>query len=123
VPPHQLAKAAARYGEEAFRRMHDRLLRAYFGENRDISDTQTLRSIWGEVGLPEEGFAQREDPALLEQILDEHSAALEAGASGVPAVQLAGNPAIVVGAHPLELYRRWLRRILAASDEPGVEPR
>ena len=41
--------------------------------------------------------------------------------TGVPAVQLEGNPAIIVGAHPLELYRRWMSRILAAreSQEPA----
>ena len=66
--------------------------------------------------LPEADFARREDPALLEQVLDEHAAAQEAGATGVPAVQLQGNDAIIVGAHPLELYRRWMNRILAARE-------
>jgi len=112
VPAHQVAKAAGQLGEEAFRWMHDRLLRAYFAENRDISDAATLRELWVEGGLAEAGFARREDPALLERILDEHAEAIEGGATGVPAVRLQGNDAIVVGAQPLELYRRWVRRAL-----------
>jgi predicted DsbA family dithiol-disulfide isomerase len=114
VPAHQLAKAAARHGPEAFRRVHDGLLRGYFGENRDISAVDTLRELWLEAGLDEADFAEREDPALLERILDEHAEAVAGGATGVPAVRMHGNDAIVVGAHPLELYRRWVARRLAA---------
>jgi len=110
VPAHRVAKAAAEVSDAAFRRVHDRLLQAHFAENRDISDDETLRGLWLEVGLPEADFARREDPAILQRILDEHAAGLEAGATGIPAVQLAGNDAIIVGAQPLELYRRWVTR-------------
>jgi len=123
VPPHLVAKAAAALGPDAFERMHLRLMRAYFSENQDITDPQVLRSLWLEQGLPEAAFERREDPALLEQVLDEHAAAQEAGATGVPAVQLQGNDAIIVGAHPMELYRRWMTRILAAreaAESPGA---
>ena len=116
IPAHQMAKAAARLGEEAFRHIHSGLLYAYFTENRDISDPDTLRELWLEAGLPDAGFAEREDPALLERILDEHALAVDGGATGVPAVRMQGNDAIVVGAHPLELYRRWVRRTLAARE-------
>ena len=37
VPPHLVAKAAASLGGESFRGIHERLMRAYFGENRDIT--------------------------------------------------------------------------------------
>ena len=120
VPAHQVAKAAARQGDEAFRRMHDRLLRAYFSENLDISDGETLRGLWQEVGLDEQGFAEREDPVLLQRILDEHAEAIDGGATGVPAVRMAGNDAIIVGAHPLELYRRWVSRALASREQGDV---
>ncbi len=120
VPAHQAAKAAAGHGEAAFRRMHERLLHAYFAESRDISHPDTLRELWAEAELPEDGFDRLEEPALLERILDEHAEALEGGATGVPAVRMHGNDAIIVGAHPLELYRRWVRRALLAREE-GVE--
>ena len=100
IPPHLAAKAAASLGEASFRRMHERLLRAYFAESRDIADRETLRSLWAEVDLPEDEFARIDDPTLLREVLAQHREALETGVTGVPAVHLAGNDAVIVGAHP-----------------------
>lgn len=124
VPAHQVAKAAARLGEASFRRIHDRLLRAYFQESLDISDSATLRSLWREVGLADHAFDAREDPALLECILDEHNEALGMGANGVPAVRRADQALPIVGAQPYETYRRWVARALEAggSTETPVSP-
>jgi predicted DsbA family dithiol-disulfide isomerase len=117
VPPHQVAKAAAELGEAAFRRIHERLLRAYFAENQDITASETLERLWLEAGLPQEAFARREAPALLQRILDEHRKALDGGATGVPAVCVQGNDVIIVGAFPVEFYRRWVSRTLADRSE------
>jgi len=113
IPPHLVAKAAAQLGDESFRRVHDQLLRAYFAENRDVTDAATLRALWREAGLPDADFQRSEDPELLRETLRQHNEAQEAGATGVPAVQLVGNPAVIVGAHPLELYQRWVERTRA----------
>lgn len=113
VPAHLVAKAAARVSRDAFSRMHDRLLRAYFVESRDISRESTLRELWNELELDEEAFSQREDPVLLEEVLSEHDEALRLGATGVPAVRLDDNEAVIVGAQPAELYRRWVERTLS----------
>ena len=118
IPPQLAAKAAARLGEASSRRMHERLLRAYFAESRDITDRETLRSLWAEVGLPEDEFARVDDPALLREVLAQHREALETGVTGVPAVQLAGSDAVIVGAHPLDLYRRWVERTRARRGAP-----
>jgi predicted DsbA family dithiol-disulfide isomerase len=118
IPPQLAAKAAARLGRVSFRRMHERLLRAYFAESRDITERETLRLLWAEVGLPDDEFARIDDPALLREVLAQHREALEAGVTGVPAVQLAGNEAVIVGAHPLDLYRRWVERTRARRGEP-----
>ena len=120
IPAHRVAKAAARVGPEAFERMHWRLLRAYFTENRDISQTETLRMLWRELELPPEAFDVADDPAVLEQVMAEHNEAIEYGANGVPAVRLEGNPTCVVGAQPIELYRRWVTRTLARRGEGGL---
>ncbi len=112
VPAHQVAKAAARVSPAAFRATHQRLMQAYFGENQDISDTDTQRRLWSELDLPPTAFDARDDPAILAEIEAEHRAAREAGATGVPAVQLAGNDAIIEGAHQYPLYERWVTRIL-----------
>lgn len=112
VPAHVVAKAAARIGPDAFAAMHDRLLRAYFEENRDISHDEVLRELWCDAGLDAEAFEGHRDPALREQVLDEHYAALDAGVTGVPAIAMLGNDAVVVGAHPDTLYRTWFDRML-----------
>ncbi len=112
VPPHLVAKAAARIGDDAFRAVHERLLAAYFAENQDISDDATLARLWREAGLPDAGFEERSDPALLAQVLEEHNDAIEQGINGVPTVLIDGQDVPITGAHPLEVYRRWLTRML-----------
>jgi predicted DsbA family dithiol-disulfide isomerase len=115
VPPHLVAKAAALLGAGAFTRIHERLLHAYFAENRDITDTDTLRALWREVGLRDADFARASDPALLRKVIAEHREAVAAGVTGVPAVRVEGDDAVMVGALPLETYRRWVERRLSGE--------
>jgi predicted DsbA family dithiol-disulfide isomerase len=119
VPAHLAAKAARRLGHAAFGALHARLLRAYFAENRDVSSRATLEALWGEAGLPREAFAAIDDPELLREVLGEHDDALEQGVTGVPAAKLAGQDALLLGALPLETYRRWMTRQLAGAAERG----
>src|SRR5262249_21906183 len=63
MPPALVAKAAATFGADAFERVHARLLQAYFGENRDITDAGTLLALWDEVGLPVAEFGRAGDRA------------------------------------------------------------
>jgi predicted DsbA family dithiol-disulfide isomerase len=112
IPPHLVAKAAATLGEPAFRRVHEALLHAYFVESRDITDPETLADIWRGCGLPDTELERARDPAHLETTLAQHAAAQALGIGGVPAARLDGNDAFVVGALPLETYRRWVQRQL-----------
>lgn len=116
VPAHRVAKAAALVSDDAFRAMHERLMVAYFSENRDISSQAVLRSLWKELGLPEAAFAASEQEELLAQILREHEEAREWGATGVPAIRRIDNDAVITGAHPIELYRRWIERSLLRGE-------
>jgi predicted DsbA family dithiol-disulfide isomerase len=120
IPAHLAAKGAAAVSHEAFEAMHDRLLRAYFSENQDISREWVLEALWQEVGLPAEAFARVKSDEFLPQVLAEHNEALEFGATGVPAVRLDGNPAIIVGAHPKELYERWIVKSLERLNQETV---
>jgi predicted DsbA family dithiol-disulfide isomerase len=113
IPAHLVAKAAARLGREPFRKIHDRLLRAYFVESRDISRESVLRALWDELGLDAESFEAHRDPSILEEVLSDHEEAVRFGATGVPAVRLDCNEAVIVGAQPEEMYRRWIERTLA----------
>jgi predicted DsbA family dithiol-disulfide isomerase len=121
IPAHLVSKASRRIGLDAFRAMHRRLLTAYFGENRDISRTETLRSLWDELGFPADSFEVAESSEVLEEVLSDHREALDHGATGVPAVRLEGNPAVIVGAHPIDLYRRWVDRSLERAASAASE--
>ena len=112
VPAHRVAKVAAELGPDAFRAVHRRLMQAYFAENRDISSFEVLRSIWQELGLPDAGFEEANAPGLEARVEKEFLEAQEAGVTGVPAMRRFGNDAIVVGAQPEALYRRWIERSL-----------
>ncbi len=50
---------------------------------------------------------------MLGQVHDEHREALEVGVTGVPGLRMTGIDAVVVGAQPLETYRRWIERFRA----------
>ena len=113
VPPHRVAKAAARVSPAAFRGMHDRLMTAYFAENRDISSFEVLRALWDGEGLPSEAFEFAHSEEIESLIFREYEEARQLGATGVPAVQRADNDAVIVGAHPESLYRHWIERSLA----------
>lgn len=121
IPAHLAAKAAAAVSPEAFDAMHERLLRAYFGESQDISRPWVLEALWRELGLPLEGFERATSDEFLPLVLKEHNEALEVGATGVPAVRLEGNPAIIVGAHPKALYERWIEKSLARLDSENAD--
>ena len=116
VPAHRVAKAAARVGPDAFRAIHERLMAAYFSENRDISSFDVLRELWRGEGLAPSAF----DAALLDeveqQVWQEHEEARAWGATGVPAMRRVDNEAVIVGAHPEALYRRWIERSLERGE-------
>lgn len=113
IPPHLVAKAAAALGAQAHAMIHERLLRAYFAENRDITDPETLRALWADTGLPAAAFARSEDDRLRREVLDEHRDGIGQGLNGVPAVMMVGNDVPIVGAMPYATYRRWIERRLA----------
>lgn len=123
VPAQLAAKAAGELGREPFRRLHDRLLRAYFVEHRDISSDPVLEELWIDAGLPERAFARRADPALLRRVLEEHEEALRCGATGVPSVRLAEGDAVITGALPFASYQRWVERTreARARDESSAQ--
>ncbi len=121
IPPHLVSKAARRISKEAFERLHERLMRAYFTENRDITSEANLLEFWKEVGLPESAFESRNDPSILQEVIDDHNEALECGATGAPAMRLADNASAITGAHPEDLYRSWIQRSLARRAQAARE--
>ena len=96
--------------------MHERLMFSYFSENRDISNFDVLREIWLAEGLDEADFELAYLEEIEAQIFREHEEARAWGANGVPAIRRVDNDAVIVGAHPEELYRRWIERSLERGD-------
>lgn len=117
VPPHLLVKAAKRCGGEAkARAVSERLFEAYFAENLDITETETMKTIWQECGLDPADYAHTADEDLLQEVLEEHREALKVGVNGVPAIMLVGTDVAITGAHPRTLYRRWIDRTIAERE-------
>jgi predicted DsbA family dithiol-disulfide isomerase len=119
MPPHVVAKAAARHGRAAFGRVHERLLDAYFGENRDITAAENVAAIWADADLPADELPKSDDEALVAAVWGEYREAVERGMTGVPAVHVAGQDPFLIGAQPYELYERWVTRQLEARVADG----
>lgn len=114
IPPHLLVKAARRCGGEGKSRdVSARLFKAYFEENLDITETETMKAIWQECGLDPADYAHTGDDDLLQEVLEEHREAMKVGVNGVPAIMLVGTDVAITGAHPRALYRRWIDRTIA----------
>ena len=112
VPPHLIAKVAAGIGEDAFEKIHNRLLSAYFTDNRDISDINVLKELWNELGLPSDVFETYHSPHILQAVATEHNTSLQNGVTGVPAIMLDGIPGALVGAQEEAVYRRMIQNRL-----------
>jgi len=115
LPPHLVARAAAELGRASFDAVHEHLFHAYFAENRDITDRETLRAIWRECGLADAAFDRSEAPEIREAVLADYREATELGVHGVPAVRIEPNPIATVGAHSIDVYRRWFLKRLDAT--------
>lgn len=112
VPAAVAAKVASGMGVGAWARYHRALFRAYFSENRTISEPAVLVAVAAEVGLDAERFgaelAERR-PELEAQVFAEHNRAIEAGITAVPAV-VVGHTYLMSGAVEVEEYRRLIDR-------------
>jgi predicted DsbA family dithiol-disulfide isomerase len=91
------------------------LFRAYFGEGRDIGNSDVLADIAASVGMDRTNvaaFLKSEEGAA--EVRYNENAAHSAGISGVPAFILDGRP-LLVGAHPPEIIASALRNALGLA--------
>jgi len=90
---------------------HDRMMRAYWDEARDIGDMEELVQIAREVGLDAAEYrAALDDPAFIRQVDDDIRQAASSGISGVPAMVFAGKY-LVSGAQPPEVLRQVTAKV------------
>jgi predicted DsbA family dithiol-disulfide isomerase len=123
---HRLAAWAEGHGEDGAASrsaLEQRLFRAYFTENLDISDHGVLAGLAADVGL--EGPRAAEALAMgagADQVRAEEARALELGISAVPTFVIEGRWAIP-GAQDIDTFVKVLQRAaeriapLAASEE------
>lgn len=114
--PAQVAfKTVEGIAPELAKAYHDRLLRGYFAENRDIGDSEVLIELAVDVGvdreqLEEAGRTQREE--LTQLVIDEHNGAMANNVTGIPTVLFEGQFP-VPGAQPLRTYIDIVEKIEA----------
>ena len=100
--------------------MHDRLMRAYWDEARDIGDADELSSLALEVGLDgDEVVAVLGGDAYRERVLDSTARAQSLGVNGIPAFLLAGR-LLVLGAQPREVFERAFQQLELREPREGA---
>lgn len=91
--------------------LHPRLFDAYWARGRDIGVPHVLVEEGAAVGLDEEEIeAAIADPEYAERVRRQTEAALELGASGVPAWVI-DERALVPGAQPHDVFEHTLARL------------
>jgi predicted DsbA family dithiol-disulfide isomerase len=118
MPALQASKCAKWQGEQAFTRYHLALYEAFFKKNRNISDPEVLVDMAKECELDVDKFVSDFEGGIVrEQVLAEY----EEGHSqfegwGVPLV-IIGDRYPIVGAVPIDVYRRAIGLCLARQTE------
>lgn len=103
-----LAEAAKEAGEDVFARVHERLFRAYFGERRNIGDSDVLIALAEECGMSEaQTGAAWTETRYTERLRDHQEAASRLGVTGTPTFVIASQQ-ILVGAVDTDDLRRAL---------------
>jgi 2-hydroxychromene-2-carboxylate isomerase len=83
------------------------LYRAYFAEDRDISNPEVTANVAAKLGINREELLQAlNDPAVKERLRSEVDSAIERGVFGSPYVVIDGEP--FWGADRLDQIERWL---------------
>jgi len=104
---HRLVHLAAAHGLQDA--MKERLLRAYFGEGRLLSDHETLTALGREVGLPEEEIRTTlAGEAYAEEVRADEETAAGLGIGAVPTF-VVDRTLGVSGAQPPEVLLAFLR--------------
>lgn len=115
IPAQVAFKTVEAIAPELAKPFHDRLMTAYFTENRNISNSDVLMELAGDVGvdtaaLEEAGRSRRDEFTQL--VIDEHNSAMSHNVTGIPTV-LFENQFPVPGAQPLAAYVDIVERIEA----------
>jgi predicted DsbA family dithiol-disulfide isomerase len=106
------------FGPDGFDRFHLALMRAYFAENRTISDRAVILDVADTAGLDADVLAtvlDRDADALRAEVIADHKAALAQGIAAVPTVLVDNGfedgEYMLQGAMALDQYRKVVARL------------
>ena len=119
LPSAIAGKVAATQGPEAYRAFSDRLFKAYFTENRTISDRGVLLSVAAEAGLDRDAFDRHwieNADELKKAVFSDYVTAVESEITGVPAV-VVDRTWLVPGAVDAQNYRDLIAQAKAKESE------
>lgn len=105
-----LALAAGEFAKEEgkFEAFHEKLFYAYFTQSLDIGDIEVLSSICTSIGLDQEKMTAQLTKGTYEAVLNEtQESAHQYGISSTPTFVI-NNKYAIVGAQPLETFRKVL---------------
>ena len=123
VPPAVAGKVAARQGAEAYRNFSDGMFKAYFTENRTISDTDVIVAIAGETGLDQQTFVDDwngNTEELTRAVFSDYYSAVESEITGVPAV-VVDRKWLIPGAVDTDQYRSMIAEAQQAAGGDTAE--
>jgi len=103
----EATKCAELQGGEAAGQFHERLMKAFFGESRDISSREELIALARDAGLDIDRFIRDYDSGSqkAEVVKDYVEAQRKWGVTGIPTA-IFNKEYVVVGAQPLEAYKQ-----------------
>ena len=99
--------------------MHYILLKAYFSENRTVSNWDVLADLVSSIGGDSDHFlsvVQEKREIFTNTVISEHNEAINQGITAVPTV-LINNVLPVPGAQETETYINWIGRIIERTEE------
>ena len=99
--------------------MHYRLLKAYFSENRTVSNWDVLADLVSSIGGDSDHFlsvVQEKREIFTNTVISEHNEAINQGITAVPTV-LINNVLPEPGAQETETYINWIGRIIERTEE------
>jgi len=117
LPAQVAAKTMERYEPAKVFDYHRALLRAYFTDNRDISDNDVLADIAAECDVERAGFGSalvEHNVTMTQAVIEDHNSAIQSGVTAVPTV-LINNVMPVPGAQDVDTYEAWISRIRART--------
>jgi predicted DsbA family dithiol-disulfide isomerase len=118
-PALQAAEFAREQGR--FDTMHHELLKAYWDEGRNVSDSSVLRDVAARAGVDVAGMESAIKENRFGDYLDARRAEAEAlGINGIPAHVIADRY-LVMGAQPYDLFERVMAKVgVAKRDGPAA---